>query len=346
MQKLEIDKLFKINFKPILSMIKIYNCASDLEFKNNIKNIKISSIFKKYVESLNKFGFKNEDGIYPEYIYPKYDYKVEPNNKIMLLFSGGKDSTAMAMKFKEQGYDVYLYFLQGINLSYLDELERAKDVANKLNLPLIVDYIKVSGKGDFLENPTKNQLILTFAINRGIEHGIYKYSYGGFKEDTIEQSAFDRNFSDSIELFQWYSEGIKEIFKDFEVITPFNNEVETLIKMGNHKEYWNLYQSCLTPFRYREHLKKTNENKYKINLLENRCGSCWKCCMEYIVWADLGIIEYNKDFYKHCLDIFQNKLKEERPYAKPTKNLEEIYMIYIESKELLKKSKFFNGEDK
>lgn len=342
MQKLEIDALFKVNFKPLLSMIKIYNCASDLKFQENIKGVKVTNLFKKYINNLNLEGFKNTTGVYPQYTIPKYSYDLKENNKIMLLFSGGKDSTAMAMKFKELGYDVTLYFLQGVNLSYLDELERAKVVAEKLELPMIVDYVRVTGKGEFLENPTKNQLILAFAINRGIDLGIYRYSYGGFKEDIIEQAAFDRNFSDSIELFNWFSEGVKEVIPNLEIITPFENEVETLIKIGKHKDLWNLYQSCITPLRYRNHLKELNENKYNIKLLDNRCGSCWKCCMEYIVWADLGLIEYNKDFYQHCLEIFMNKLKDERPYAKPTKDLKEIYMIYIESKELLSKSKYFN----
>jgi 7-cyano-7-deazaguanine synthase in queuosine biosynthesis len=312
-----------------------------LNFKENIKGLKVTNVFKKYINNLNKFGFKNETNVYPEYTIPKYTYDMEDNNKIMLMFSGGKDSTALAMKYKELGYDVTLYFLQGVNLSYLDELEKAKIVAAKLDLPMVVDYVKVTGKSGFLENPTKNQLILSYAINKGIELGIYRYSYGGFTEDIIEQAAFDRNYSDSIELFQWYVEGVKEVFPKLEVITPFKSEVETLKLIGEHKDIWNLFQSCLTPYRYRNHLKETNENKYGIKLLDNRCGSCWKCCMEYIVWCDLGLVEYNKEFYKHCLDIFINKLPEERPYAKPTKDYKEAYMIYIENEELLNKSKFF-----
>ena len=342
MQKAEINSLFKINFKPLSSMIKIYNSASDNNFCDNIKEQKISNIFKKYVNNLNTEGFRSERVPRPLYTVPKYSYECEENKKLLLLFSGGKDSTAAAINFKNLGYDVTLYFLQGVNLSYSEELERAEVVANKLGLPMVVDYIKVSGKGDFLENPTKNQLILSFAINYGIQHNIYRYSYGGFKEDIIEQSAFDRNFSDSIELFNWFEEGVKEVFPKFEVITPFSNEVETLKMIGDYKDLWNDFQSCLTPKRYREHLKKTNEQKYGLQLLEHRCGSCWKCCMEYIVWCDLGLLEYNKEFYRHCLEIFMNKLKDERPYAKPTKDLKEIYMIYIESEELLSKSKFFN----
>ena len=299
-----------------------------------------SNVFRPYIEGLFKYGFKKE---IPNINYYKETQRIEleENNKLLLLFSGGKDSTAAAMKYKEEGYDVVLYFLQGINLSYLEELERAKVVANKLELPLVVDYINVTGKGEFLENPTKNQLILTFAINYGMKHNISKYAYGGFTEDVLEQSAFDRNFSDSLELFIWYVTGIREIFPELKVLTPFSNEVETLKMIGNHKELWNDFQSCLTPYRYRNHLKKTNEEKYNINLLDNRCGSCWKCCMEYIVWCDLEIVEYNKSFYEHCLEIFRNKLKEERPYAQPTKDLKEIYMIYIESEELLNKSKYF-----
>ena len=176
MQKAEINSLFKINFKPLLSMIKIYNSASDLNFCNNIKNEKVSNIFKKYIDTLSSLGFKQKART--TFTIPKYRYEInEENNKLLLLFSGGKDSTAAAIRFKELGYDVILYFLQGINPAYMDEIDRAKAVAEKLELPLVIEYMKVSGSGDFLENPTKNQLILSFAINYGIEHNIYRYSY-------------------------------------------------------------------------------------------------------------------------------------------------------------------------
>ena len=111
--------------------------------------------------------------------------------------------------------------------------------------------------------------------------------------------------------------------------------------IGNYKELWNEFQSCITPYRYRQHLKEHNEEKYNIKLFNNRCGSCWKCCMEYIVWCDLELVDYNKEFYQHCLEILSSKISEERPYAKPTKDLKETYLIYTESEELLNKSKFF-----
>lgn len=345
MQKIVRNLLFRPKFTPLESMIKIYECASDKDFVNNIHAQRINNCFKKYIEGLSKLGFK-ENIPYCDFIDPKPSehWEFEDNNKILLLFSGGKDSTATAIDLREKGYNVTLYFLQGVNLSYSDELERAKVVAKKLNMPMIIDYISVTGKGDFLENPTKNQLILAYALNYGISHNIYTYCYGGFKEDTIEQSAFDRNFSDSIELFNWFESGIKRMIPQFNVITPFDNEVETLKLIGKYPELWNDFQSCLTPKRYREHLRKTNQEKYNVKLFDHRCGSCWKCCMEYIVFCDLGLVEYNEEFYKHCLDIFSNKLKEERPYAKPTKDLKELYMIWIESEELMKQSKFFNKE--
>ena len=334
-----------IKFSPLCDMIKIYECASDLNFSKNINSVEISEFFKKYINNLNCLGFKNKECVSPKYVKCADFYKFEENNKIMIMFSGGKDSTALAMKYRNLGFDVVLYFLQGINISYRDEIDRAKEVASELGLPLIIDTIKVLGHGEFLENPTKNQLILSFAINKGLELGIYRYSYGGFTEDTVETSAFDRNFSDSIETFEWYKDCITAVFPQIEIITPFSNEIETLKIVGKHSKIWEMFQSCLSPYRYKEYLKTTNERKYNIKLLKNRCGSCWKCCMEYIVWCDLGLVDYNKDFYKHCLDIFAKKMPEEKPYIQKTKNKKDIYLAYIPSKKLLNKSKFFKEKD-
>ena len=69
-----------------------------------------------------------------------------------------------------------------------------------------------------------------------------------------------------------------------------------------------MVQGCVLPYRFRNKTKEINEQKYNVKLLPNRCGSCWKCCVEYIFLADKGVVEYNAQFYKHCLDILSDKM--------------------------------------
>lgn len=342
MQTVKYNKFMKFNFEPLYSMINIYNSASDKYFSNNLKQYKINRIFDNLIDLYSNRGFKLTEKPDVNYITNSKTYKVEETNKLLLLFSGGKDSTAAAMKYKDMGYDVVLYFLQGVNISYSDEQIKAERVAKLLGLPLIVETVKIEGKGGFLENPTKDQLLLAFALNYGIPNNISKYSYGGFSEDTIETSAFDRNFSDSVEAFEEFEKSVKKIFPQFEIHVPFKNEISTLKLIGEHKELWNEFQSCLMPLRFRDFRKKSNEEKYNIKLLNNRCGSCWKCCMEYIVWADLGLVEYNKEFYIHCLELLKDKTPEERPYAKNIKTMVDVYDLWIDNKELFKNSKYFS----
>lgn len=40
-----------------------------------------------------------------------------------------------------------------------------------------------------------------------------------------------------------------------------------------------------------------------MRLFENRCGCCWKCCIEWMWLADTDKVDYNEDFYMHCVDI-------------------------------------------
>ena len=90
---------------------------------------------------------------------------VTKTNNVVVCFSGGKDSTALAVKLKQEGKNVFLYFLKGINKSYSDEYIRASNIASLLNLPLFIDEVHLSGKNMFKENPVKNQVIATLAFN-------------------------------------------------------------------------------------------------------------------------------------------------------------------------------------
>ena len=58
-----------------------------------------------------------------------------------VAFSGGKDSIASAMRFKQFGYNVYLYHMRNINPTFSDEWECAQKLADMLELPIFIDEV-------------------------------------------------------------------------------------------------------------------------------------------------------------------------------------------------------------
>ena len=59
-------------------------------------------------------------------------------------------------------------------------------------------------------------------------------------------------------------------------------------------------------------LHNNNENKYNIKLLDGRCGSCFKCCMEIILLTELGYYNKNEELLKHCWKILSDSKNSHR----------------------------------
>ena len=249
----------------------------------------------------------------------------ENKNTAILCFSGGKDSVYTALKLKDT-FNVVLYHLDGINSSYKDEINSAKECADKLQLPLVIEKVSLKGRTSFLENPLKNLVIYAFALNYGLDLGITTYFFGNASEDVIEKSSFDRNFSDSAELFDLYTNAISSQLNikivNYPIIVSY---IDSIIELGKHKELQDAVKSCLSPIRYRGNLHKHNEEKYLIKIPKNDCGSCWKCCASYILWCDNKLVEYNKRYYYHCLDIIKKRAKDINSTIN-TKSLKDIYI--------------------
>ena len=105
---------------------------------------------------------------------------------------------------KEQGYNVYLYYVFGINKSYPDEFVRVKELANMLDMPLFVEKVVLKGHTTFHDNPVKNQLIASMALDYGIKNEISaKVCFGDFTDDNVLNSSFLEAWSDTQEM--WYA---------------------------------------------------------------------------------------------------------------------------------------------
>lgn len=292
---------------PIFDEIeRFYTMTSVKEQKSTNKLIKpcFDSAFVGFYSLFKDFGhvhynFSIKHNKYPKLDLPKYD----PKN-VILLFSGGKDSVAAMLYYVKKGYNVYLYHMKHINQSFPNEVEISQQIADYMGLPLYIDDMRYSGHNDWMEHPMKNIIIANGALQYGIHEGITtKIATGNYTNSHIGFETFHQNAGDFVEFWQAYESVIQRIIPKFKVGIVLKNMVQTLKVMGEHKDLLEMSMSCLFPYRWRGQLIRQNEKKYGVKLMPNRCGSCAKCAFEYIYYADKGIIEYNEDFYAHCLDI-------------------------------------------
>lgn len=268
--------------------------------------------FKQLTNIFNKYG-----GIYSHYMFlsnkPKKLKLPEYNSKnIIVCFSGGKDSIATVLHYQKLGYNVYLYHLKNINKAYPNEYENAQAVADALGLMLYVEQISLSGNHKYTEHPMKNMIIANCALQWGIRNNIgIKVAFGNYYTALLKDNEFDICAGDCRDMWTIYENIIRNIIPKFRMYIPLKNVKTTLNSLKQHKNLLSLSCSCLAPYRYREYWKNQNEEKYDIKLPNNRCGTCWKCALEYIYYTDHNVWKYNKEFYKHCLDILlRNSIKE------------------------------------
>lgn len=314
--------------KYLEEMMNLYTLYSDLECTE--ENLKIPfTLYLTPIMDIYKIGSKKTFN-YNIVNYPIIPINYTTNNSVVVCCSGGKDSTAVAIKLKEENYDICLYYVKGINKSYPEEEKRISEIANYLDVPYFIDTrFKFSGHSDFPDNPIKNQLILSMALNYAYEGGRNcKIAFGDFIDDTIEKCDFMTSWSDTIEMQKAYQSFIKHYIPNFEYIAPFKSEFDSINIINNHYEILPLTQSCITPYRFRNKLKINNEEKYGIILPANRCGSCYKCCREYIHFHLLGRYNLNNEFYKHCLEILKKNLKKQHPEFMRIDN-KTAYQYYI-----------------
>lgn len=218
-------------------------------------------------------------------------YFDNPSRDMVLGFSGGSDSTTHAayLMDREDVDKLYLVHMENLNRAYPNEKNAAKTVAEYLGAEYIPYHIKFSGKNRGVESPVKNHLVLSVMIPTMIEHSIVRASEGVFPNDTLDVIGGLYGLSDSYDLFKAYEKAIQRTFPQYRFVICFKNWThEYAYLMKYHKDVVPLYQSCMLPDRYRASIRRTNESKYGIKLLPNRCLSCWKCCKEALLLQMFG----------------------------------------------------------
>ena len=260
---------------------------------------KLGDVFNEYSEYSWKYNFTDK-------VYEKVS--VPSDNRLILTFSGGKDSIATALKYKAQGYDVRLYHMKHINPSFSDEWESAVKAAELLELPIFIDDIKFHGHHMWMEHPMKNMIIANGALSYGIREGIgTRLAFGNYTTSFLEDNAFDRCAGDCVDMWEAYINIIRRQVEDFEVISCITNMTETLEVISKRPDLFDASLSCLCRHSLRDYRKSWVLKKFGVDLPEKRCGSCYKCAIEYIYRVDHDLVELNEGYYKYCLNqLYRN----------------------------------------
>lgn len=332
------------NLHPIFNDIEnLYYYTSEKSSQKTIVPLLLDKSFDYLTEVFEVYGGVECDVCFTDKQYSPIAVNDSNDTDILVAFSSGKDSTACALYYKECGYNVTLYHLRGINQTYKDEWQVCQEVAKKLDMPLVIETVSLSGSHKWIEHPMKNMIIANHMIQYCLRNNQYPLiAFGNFNDSKLASEPFDVCGGDCVEMWEIYEDIMDAVIPGFSVQVPFDTMTDTWKILLPHREVLDVVQSCIGPYRYREYLKSHNEDKYGIKLLNHHCGSCWKCCLEYCVYADNDIMPYNREYYKHCLEILRKTHSKETKSPKKL-SMEAIWKYYFFYD--MKESKFFKDEN-
>ena len=280
------------------------------------------SVPAEYVEItgkiIEKIGWHTDVRAMPESnVLNAANISVSPRPKdILLALSGGLDSTYFLYNLKDSGYNVTAVHITGLNKSTAGtEAERARRIAQEAGVQFISVEFKAP-KQAFPDNPFKNQLVLAIMLDLGAERGITKYAVGSDWTTPLSEAAVGYTITDSVEVNREYWRGVQKYFPEAELLFIDNADkkyqrLQYLYKF--HFTALNKVSSCICPTRFRKFRHGQNIAKYGVPLMDGRCGSCYKCSMEYILLVEAGLVPKNKAYFQHCWDILATSKTAHRP---------------------------------
>ena len=313
-----------------------------LSVKNEEKSLippQFSRIFKPLYDMFVEYGHVGK----VDFIDKHYEILQAPksNDNVIVCFSGGKDSTAVAKKFISEGKNVYLYYTEKINVALHDEKICAQNIADYFNVPLYLDSsLKLSGHHDYIEHPMKNMIIMNKAIQYGIKNNIGTHiATGNYRTSSLEDDNFEFCGGDDIEMWQIYDKIIGNVLQDFHVDIPLDSLDDTLEVVCGDRELLDLTVSCLGRASMRPYWNNWVKEKYGLTIPPYRCGRCYKCCVEYIYMTDKGLQEYNEEYYKYCFKNLRKNFQREDSLKYTNREVWEHYFSHS-----MEESQFFEGK--
>lgn len=282
-------------------------------------------------EIFKDHGYDYELSFYGERNLPKIDISGIDKKNIIVCFSGGKDSVAAALHYKKLGYNVFLFHVKHINSQY-DEYIACEELADYLDMPLYIEDIKLSGRNDWIEHPMKNMIIANCALNYGIRTEIaYKIAFGNYYTSMLSDNDFESTAGDCRDMWDAYEHIIQTIIPKFKIYMCLPNAGTTLNRVCTDPKLLNKTISCIGRTGLRQYRHDWILNKFGVELPAKRCGSCYKCAIEYIYRADKGLTPFNEKYYTYCLQVCYNQLVKWGDYAIDIDDLWSKFLFYKKS---------------
>lgn len=218
----------------------------------------------------------------------------------VVLFSGGKDSLAVACKLKDSNRPVALMIAPRVNRSMSDEHRVAKALASMGGFgELLEANIKIDGKvANFIENPFKNAILMAMASEQG--NNIF---LGNNQVHTLETVAVETELNDSLEFTDAVLQALRAYY------SKLGNECLLHCPWDawgtlwtQHADLGNLARGCELP-AYRRPMVLRRAQAKGCNLDSGHCGKCYKCQLNILSRIVFGLQpnnQYVEEVWKHA----------------------------------------------
>jgi 7-cyano-7-deazaguanine synthase in queuosine biosynthesis len=224
--------------------------------------------------------------------------------RVVVLFSGGKDGLATALKLRSDGLVPVLLHVRGINgAAYTHEATAARRVADVAGFAFRELRVVLRGKSDHIENPTKNLVLACLGASLAVQWGAGTVALGLLSEDT-ESTNPRCGLSVNIAVSVFGFAAIEAMTPGLRVIPATMPNDSASIRRVWHDCPAALPEisSCMAGARFKAKLHQANNTKFRAGLLPGRCGSCYKCALESITLAALEGRVLPSEWAAHCVE--------------------------------------------
>ena len=284
-----------------------YRQFSNMDFTGGVGTFHgMAPLFKLYADKLNLAIPVKE--VFPWPTLPKAQ-----NPGTVVGFSGGLDSSYLALKERSVSRTVVLCHLRGLNGQFANETSGSRAFADHFGF----SYYSVTFprlKQVLPENPFKNQFTLACQLELAVKLGLNAVSQGSFVWNELRNLENKHGVTDASEFYTllqscWGAYGVTVGL----IPVPKSGVYRWL--WAHHGDAFPFLQSCMSPHRFRGIRSKAVQERYPGVLLPGRCGYCHKCCME---WLNLVFIRKKSltpvevGYKNHCLSALRRHGKNGR----------------------------------
>lgn len=250
------------------------------------------------------------------------------NGEVLVGFSGGLDSAYQALSMEASGWKPILYHVSGLNRRSPDEDVFARRFAEASGFDYMENKVRMRGRQRFPDNPVKNQLIMCMMADDAARMGIGDLAMGEDWGTGLEGSNPLFTVTDSVEVNKAFVRALGRIAGlEVHFIGSADKKLQRLRAVRDRGLLQHV-APCIGPYRFKKWLRKNNEAKYGVHLLPGRCGSCYKCCMESLLLAELGE-ELPAAYASHCWNVLSDSWQSHTTAFNKKRPLEERRAVLL-----------------